>query len=300
MNSVSKTQQYTIGGIRFNINLLCPLFDFDIKGGSHYFKNTLRSEVYDWTLNFNLINKNSTQHFEKIFTGSDKFEDEIPYKWSVIKSNQTEAIYVEFEDHATIKDAVGHIDLKRKTILVNLCLHQQQPMALDPFFHPLGILLLQYIVHFYGGFVIHASTVEYNNKGYLFSAVSGTGKSTMAHLWQKQGATIINDDRLMIIPDKDGFRAWNTPMPYYQDYCKNVKLHKAFLIKQSPTNYIVKLPVLKGTLGLLGNCMQFQYDSKQVENRLHQLQTIAESWGVYECGFKPDHEIVELILSQFD
>ena len=45
--------------------------------------------------------------------------------------------------------------------------------------------------HFYeklakfNGVMLHASCVEYNGKAYLFSARSGTGKSTHTHLWLK-------------------------------------------------------------------------------------------------------------------
>lgn len=57
--------------------------------------------------------------------------------------------------------------------------------------------------YFYGeltrfcGMMLHASCVEYEGKAYLFSAPSGTGKSTHTHLWLKYlpGARIINDDK---------------------------------------------------------------------------------------------------------
>lgn len=295
MTSVNTTQQYTIGGIGFTINLLCPLFAFDSKGGSAYFSSS-HSNTSEWTINFDLAEGINRNELKEVFTGADQFKTDIPYKWSIIRNQDREGLFIEFEDHPAIQEVLAHINTRQRTIEVSILPQQQQTITFDPFFHPLGILLLQYIVHQFGGFVIHASTVEYNNKGYLFSAVSGTGKSTIAELWQQHGATIINDDRLIILPDGDSFRAWNTPMPYYQDRCKSVKLHKAFLIKQSPHNYLEQLPVIKGTLGLLGNCMQFQYDASQVHNRLDALQSIAENCGIYECGFKPDNEIVELIL----
>ena len=49
----------------------------------------------------------------------------------------------------------------------------------------------------YDGVMLHASCVEYNGKAYLFSARSGTGKSTHTHLWLKYlpGSRIINDDK---------------------------------------------------------------------------------------------------------
>ena len=49
------------------------------------------------------------------------------------------------------------------------------------------------------GFMLHASAVEVDGKAYLFSASSGTGKSTHTKLWQEyfgyDKALIINDDK---------------------------------------------------------------------------------------------------------
>ena len=49
------------------------------------------------------------------------------------------------------------------------------------------------------GFVLHSSAVAYDGDAYLFSAASGTGKSTHTGFWQKvfgeDKAVIINDDK---------------------------------------------------------------------------------------------------------
>ena len=48
-----------------------------------------------------------------------------------------------------------------------------------------------------GGAVVHSSSIAYKNKGLLFSAPSGTGKSTHTGLWEKVypgDVEIINDD----------------------------------------------------------------------------------------------------------
>lgn len=51
----------------------------------------------------------------------------------------------------------------------------------------------------FNGFMLHASAVAICNKAYLFSAKSGTGKSTHTELWQKyfgeDRAIIVNDDK---------------------------------------------------------------------------------------------------------
>ncbi|MCG8583012.1 MAG: hypothetical protein MI866_24045 [Bacteroidales bacterium] len=293
------TRNYSIGGIRFKVNSLSPNFVFDSKGGSHLFQENPTTPKTTWTFNIHTNNKKLPGDWKEIFKGSEKFEEDLPYKWSIIKKDALEGVYVVFDDSAIVNEAIAFVDSNQNLVDIQITTNSTSEIIIDPFFHPLGILLLQYIVHFYGGFVIHASTIDYKGKGYLFSAISGIGKSTMAGLWKKCGATIINDDRLIILPDGDSFKAYNTPMPYYQDSSKGVALHKLFLIKQSPDNYFKKLPVLKGALGLLSNCMQFQYDNNQVHNRLNAVISLSETCGIYECGFKPDTDIVEMILHEF-
>lgn len=65
----------------------------------------------------------------------------------------------------------------------------------------------------YNGVMLHASCVEYEGKAYLFSARSGTGKSTHTHLWLKYlpGSRIINDDKPAIRLIDGRFYAYGTP-----------------------------------------------------------------------------------------
>ena len=65
----------------------------------------------------------------------------------------------------------------------------------------------------HGGIVLHSSCVEKDGQCYLFSAKSGTGKSTHTHLWLKElpNTRIINDDKpLLTIKDGKVF-ACGTP-----------------------------------------------------------------------------------------
>jgi hypothetical protein len=65
----------------------------------------------------------------------------------------------------------------------------------------------------FGGLMLHASCVQYENYAYLFSANSGTGKSTHTHLWMKYlpGARILNDDKPAIRYYNGQFYAFGTP-----------------------------------------------------------------------------------------
>src|SRR5574344_200786 len=53
----------------------------------------------------------------------------------------------------------------------------------------------------YNGFFLHCSCLELNNHAFIFTAPSGTGKSTHTALWRKhfgKSVTMINDDKPIV------------------------------------------------------------------------------------------------------
>lgn len=65
-----------------------------------------------------------------------------------------------------------------------------------------------------GGFLFHGSVVAVDGKGYLFTAISGTGKSTHTRLWREflgERAVMINDDKPLICVKDGEVRVYGTP-----------------------------------------------------------------------------------------
>lgn len=78
----------------------------------------------------------------------------------------------------------------------------------------------------YDGLVLHSSAIAYENKAYLFSADSGTGKSTHTSLWTKcfDGAKVINDDKPALRLLNGIFYAYGTPWSGSTPINLNVKI----------------------------------------------------------------------------
>ena len=97
----------------------------------------------------------------------------------------------------------------------------------------------------FGGVMLHASCVEYEGKAYLFSARSGTGKSTHTHLWLKYlpGSRIINDDKPAIRCIDGVYYAYGTPWSGKTALNENVAVEPAGVafIERSETNRIERL-----------------------------------------------------------
>lgn len=78
------------------------------------------------------------------------------------------------------------------------------------------------------GIMLHASGIKYKGGAYLFSADSGTGKSTHTGIWQrvfgKDNVEILNDDKPAIRVFGDEIFAYGTPWSGKYDISLNEKV----------------------------------------------------------------------------
>lgn len=98
----------------------------------------------------------------------------------------------------------------------------------------------------YRCFVFHGACISYKNKGLLFTAPSGTGKTTHIKLWKQcfpKDVDIVNGDKPIIKIENDGIRVYGSPYAGKEKWNKNrsVLLHSICIIKQSNTNSIKML-----------------------------------------------------------
>lgn len=79
----------------------------------------------------------------------------------------------------------------------------------------------------FGGMMLHSSAVVVDGKAYLFSAHSGTGKSTHTSLWLKlfgECAYIINDDKPALRNIDGKFYVYGTPFSGKHDISRNTRV----------------------------------------------------------------------------
>lgn len=139
----------------------------------------------------------------------------------------------------------------------------------------------------HGGFMLHSSAVEYNGGAYLFSAPSGTGKSTHTALWLKEfeGARIINDDKPAILLKEDGIFACGTPWSGKSDLnlpvC--VPLKGICILERSAENHIERLSAESALFPLLDQTVRPQ-DEERMGLLLEMLERVIDEVGVWKMG----------------
>ncbi len=146
------------------------------------------------------------------------------------------------------------------------------------------------------GLMLHASAVALDGEAYLFSAPSGTGKSTHTHLWLEvfgERALIINDDKPALRFIDGQYYAYGTPWSGKTDENENMRvpLKGVAYIVRSPDNHIEKLPSVKALKLILDQTIR-PSDRQRMEQLLSNLDKLLTTISVYELRCNISHEAV--------
>ncbi len=124
------------------------------------------------------------------------------------------------------------------------CLPPYTEALQDALFHALRLMYL-YLAQKHGRMALHSASLLYRDRAWLFSAPSGTGKSTHADLWNRLfGTPLLNGD-LNLLAVEDGL-----PLVYGLPWCgtsgisttATCTLGGIFLLKRAPEDRVESLP----------------------------------------------------------
>lgn len=105
----------------------------------------------------------------------------------------------------------------------------------------LNSIAAEHLIARSGGFVLHSSYIQWQDRAILFTAPSGTGKSTQAELWRTlRSAEVVNGDRSAVRVTGDGIVASGVPFAGSSQICKNRTLPLAAIVylSQAPQTAI--------------------------------------------------------------
>lgn len=147
----------------------------------------------------------------------------------------------------------------------------------------------------YDAFIIHASYVLINGEAILFSAPSGTGKSTQAELWRKyRGARVINGDRVLVRRGENGFTAGGIYYSGTSGICENVTapIRAIALISQAPQSTAEKFRGAEAFRRLLRECAysaEFENDPADIAAL---LAAVVNAVDIVKLDCLPDESAV--------
>ena len=158
----------------------------------------------------------------------------------------------------------------------------------------LGQLFYRYILK-HNGILLHSSCVVKDNKAYLFSAPSGTGKSTHTTLWLKEftDAYILNDDKPAIIYKDNILYAAGTPFSGKHDISKNllVPIGGICFLERSENNWIKEIDQKQAIFEILNQTERVPYE-EDMNLILDHISNIVNNTTIYKMGCNISKEAV--------
>lgn len=149
----------------------------------------------------------------------------------------------------------------------------------------------------HNGMMLHSSCVEKDGFAYLFSARSGTGKSTHTHLWLKnlEGTRIINDDKPALTYDNGKWYACGTPFSGKTDENLDIKIpvRAITFLHRSEKNTVKRIPPFQAVSLLLEQTIK-PADRSLAENMLELADHLLREVPVFSlgCNLQDDAAIV--------
>ena len=150
----------------------------------------------------------------------------------------------------------------------------------------------------YNGILLHSSCVVVDDKAYLFSAPSGTGKSTHVELWLKlfgDRAYVLNDDKPAIRVVDGKILVYGTPWSGKYDINQNkcVELGGIAFIKRAAENSISKMSASDAMYHLLDQTVR-RFTPKNIGRLMGIFDSIISSDKIYELHCNMDISAAEL------
>jgi hypothetical protein len=148
-----------------------------------------------------------------------------------------------------------------------------------------------------GGFLVHAASVIRGGKAFLFSGISGAGKTTISRL-APPDATLLTDEISYVRREGNGYVAFGTPFAGELARVgenQSAPLSALFLLEKGLHNSIEPLSPTDAVQRLLRNILFFAHDPALVELVFQAACEFASLVPIHRLVFVPDQRVWDII-----
>lgn len=172
-------------------------------------------------------------------------------------------------------------------------LHLPNPYSVDAVLRIVHSLVLAQS----GGFLLHACSAIRNGRAFLFSGVSGAGKTTMARL-APSDVTLLTDEISYICRANDAYYAYGTPFAGELATLganEHAPIAAVYLLEKGSINRIDPVPTPDAIAALLRNTLFFAHDEALIAKVFNSACCFLERVPVHRLSFLPDARVWESI-----
>lgn len=148
--------------------------------------------------------------------------------------------------------------------------------------------------------IIHGAYIETEGRGIIFSAPSGTGKSTQALLWKRyKNAEIINGDRVAIGMENGKLYAWSMPVSGTSEDCiaKTLPVQAIVFLSQAKENTARKMTDEEAFAALAKNAYFAPTYSEGLPRHYSTILSVSETKKLWHMACLPDESAVKALSS---
>lgn len=150
----------------------------------------------------------------------------------------------------------------------------------------------------YDTLLFHGSAISVDGKGYLFTAKSGTGKSTHTRLWREmlgEQAVMVNDDKPLLKFTEQGVMVCGTPWNGKHRLSTNISvpLKALCILERDETNHIEPIEK-RDALAMLIQQSYRPPDAGKMAKVLALVDKLGDSVSLYRlgCNMEPEAAVV--------
>lgn len=167
------------------------------------------------------------------------------------------------------------------------------------------MLHLEYLMAHHRRTILHSSFLTYQGRAILFTAPSGTGKSTQADLWKTaypRQVEILNGDRSILSCDGEEPMAHGLPFCGTSGIAKNqsAPLAAVVILRQGKENRLTRPQPFQLITTLLEQCAVDVWDKFGTQQVLDLLVKIIQNTPVYYYECLPDQTAVETLKTELE
>lgn len=190
---------------------------------------------------------------------------------------------------------VTHGDIEKEIQMVN-----EFP---KPFAESLALFrkLCKYCLNNADGIIFHSSVVMVDGNAYIFTAPSGTGKSTHTRLWREllgKRAVMVNDDKPIIRYEEGEFYVYGTPWNGKHNLGCNCRAKVKAICKlyRSKENQICKASKAEMLLTILNQTLRPEQE-EDADKLLSLIEKMLCTVDIYTLGCNISKEAAKLSFS---
>lgn len=276
---------YNIAGVRYRIS--APDDQLSSEEGA---LAAFRAETADWDqwLDFAAADCLDPPSGELVYSDADRtiyFDNENQIRYEGTSGNRLEQAYIRIlrcGNHSFVQVRKRKISVQITSKLIQNSMEMEHQIVTRK-----GILL-------------HAAFIQCGGRAILFTAPSGTGKSTQADLWCRfRNAELINGDRAAVMRDGTTAKAFGIPFSGSSGVSKNVQSPLAAIVYlgQAPQTTVVPLHGSAAFRKVWEGCSVNAWNREDVSTCFQTVTELIESTPVYYMACTPDEQAV-LVLER--